>query len=67
MQMPNAIFQSKWKYDPFEAVKDAQGNIYARGAQDRKSLSVQYLEAVRRLKRRGFVPLRTIHITFVPG
>lgn len=32
-----------------------------------KSVGIQHLEAVRKLKAAGFVPRRTIHITFVPG
>ena len=59
--------QSKWSHDPFGAEKDDQGNIYARGAQDMKSVGIQYLEAIRRLKLKGFVPLRTVHVSFVPG
>lgn len=59
--------QSKWSRDPFAAEKDDNGNIYARGSQDMKSLGVQYLEAIRKLKAKGFVPLRTVHVLFVPG
>lgn len=33
--------QEHWTYPPFEAVKDSQGNIYARGAQDMKCISIQ--------------------------
>uniref|UniRef100_A0A8B9P8N5 N-acyl-aliphatic-L-amino acid amidohydrolase n=1 Tax=Apteryx owenii TaxID=8824 RepID=A0A8B9P8N5_APTOW len=55
-----------WTYPPFEAVKDSQGNIYARGAQDMKCVSIQYLEAIRRLKAEGKCFARTIHLTFVP-
>ena len=32
-----------------------------------KSVGVQYLEAVRRLKSKGVTPNRTIHIGFIPG
>ncbi len=59
--------QSKWTHNPFEAFKDDTGKIYARGSQDMKSVGVQHLEAVRRLKSSGFIPKRTVHITFVPG
>lgn len=45
---------------------DRDGNIYARGAQDTKTLGIQYLEAIRRLKLQGFKPKRTIYVTFVP-
>lgn len=48
-------------------MKDDKGNIYGRGAQDRKSQGAQYLEAIRRLKMRGFSPRRTVYVTFVPG
>ena len=54
-----------WTVDPFEAV-EKDGNIYARGSQDMKSVGIAYLEAIRVLKSKGFVPKRTIHVTFVP-
>lgn len=58
---------SMWTHDPFAAHKDPEtGNIYARGAQDMKCVGSQYLEAIRTLKAQGFVPLRTVHVTFVP-
>jgi len=57
---------SKWTYDPFSAHKDEKGNIYARGSQDMKCVGIQYLEAIRVLKAQGFVPLRTVHVSFVP-
>ncbi|KAG8523948.1 Aminoacylase-1 [Galemys pyrenaicus] len=60
------VFKEHWSHDPFEAVKDAEGYIYARGAQDMKCVSIQYLEAVRRLKAEGHHFPRTIHMTFVP-
>ncbi|XP_008055992.1 aminoacylase-1 isoform X3 [Carlito syrichta] len=44
------VFKEHWSHDPFEAFKDSEGYIYARGAQDMKCVSIQYLEAVRRLK-----------------
>ncbi|KAL1782616.1 aminoacylase-1 [Sigmodon hispidus] len=60
------VFKEHWHHDPFEAFKDSEGYIYARGAQDMKSVSIQYLEAVRRLKNEGHRFPRTIHLTFVP-
>jgi len=42
------------------------GMIYGRGTQDMKSVGVQYVEAVARLKAAGFVPRRNIHLLFVP-
>jgi aminoacylase len=62
------VDESKWTHDAFSAYKDPQtGNIYARGTQDMKSVGMQYLEAIRELKKKGFTPRRTIHVTFVPG
>uniref|UniRef100_A0AAQ5Z1A7 N-acyl-aliphatic-L-amino acid amidohydrolase n=1 Tax=Amphiprion ocellaris TaxID=80972 RepID=A0AAQ5Z1A7_AMPOC len=55
-----------WKYDAFSAFKDAEGNIYARGSQDMKCVTIQYIQAVRRLKAEGWKPMRTVHLMFVP-
>jgi len=41
-------------------------DIVARGTQDMKSVCAQYVLAVKNLKRSGFTPRRTIHMTFVP-
>lgn len=60
------VAKEYWSHDPFEAVKDEEGYIYARGAQDMKCVGIQYLEAVRRLKAEGHRFPRTIHMTFVP-
>ncbi len=32
--------QEFWKYDPFEAVKEENGDIYARGTQDMKCIGI---------------------------
>ncbi|CAL8340640.1 unnamed protein product [Lota lota] len=60
------VFQEHWKYDAFTAVKDAEGNIYGRGAQDMKSVTIQYIQAIRRLKAEGNKLMRTVHLMFVP-
>uniref|UniRef100_A0A6Q2ZMI4 N-acyl-aliphatic-L-amino acid amidohydrolase n=1 Tax=Esox lucius TaxID=8010 RepID=A0A6Q2ZMI4_ESOLU len=60
------VYQEHWKYDAFAAVKDSEGNIFARGTQDMKSVTIQYIEAVRRLKAEGKKLMRTIHLMFVP-
>ena len=49
---------------PFSAWEDAQGRIYARGAQDMKCVGAQYLCALKRLL--GKALLRTIHVTWMP-
>jgi len=56
----------KWNYDPFEAFKDENGNIFARGTQDTKALGIQHVLSVVRLKQQGVKLLRTIHVSIVP-
>ncbi|XP_057973541.1 uncharacterized protein LOC131161641 [Malania oleifera] len=57
----------KWVHPPFSAVRTPDGKILARGAQDDKCIAMQYLEAIRTLRHhRGFVPLRSVHISYVP-
>ena len=60
------IIKEKWIYPPFKAHMHEAGNIYARGSQDMKSVGIQYLEAIRRLKLNGVKLKRTVHIVFVP-
>lgn len=61
------VFADRWTYAPFGAEIDDDGKIYARGAQDMKSLGTQYLAAIRALKKDGVNQLkRTIHVTFMP-
>ncbi|KAK3193641.1 hypothetical protein Dsin_024951 [Dipteronia sinensis] len=58
--------QDKWAYHPFSAHLDSAGKIYARGSQDMKCVSMQYLEAIRKLKAAGFHPLRSVYLSFAP-
>ncbi|KAK4475957.1 hypothetical protein MN116_001195 [Schistosoma mekongi] len=61
------VVEKKWSYPPFSGVITPDGKIYGRGTQDMKSVGIQQLEAVRRLKSRGCRQLRrTVFITFVP-
>uniref|UniRef100_A0A672GIE6 N-acyl-aliphatic-L-amino acid amidohydrolase n=1 Tax=Salarias fasciatus TaxID=181472 RepID=A0A672GIE6_SALFA len=60
------VYQEHWKYDAFSAFKDAEGNIYARGTQDMKCVTIQYIQAIRRLMADGWKPIRTVHLMFVP-
>ncbi|CAK9184541.1 unnamed protein product [Ilex paraguariensis] len=58
---------SKWVHHPFSAHLSADGKIFARGAQDDKCIVVQCLEAIKELHNVfAFVPLRTVHMSFVP-
>ncbi|KOB74334.1 Aminoacylase-1, partial [Operophtera brumata] len=58
--------EEEWKYPPYSAFMDLSGNIYGRGTQDDKDVAIQYIEAVRRLRRDNIVLKRTIHITLMP-
>lgn len=60
------VYEENWTHPPFAAEIDEEGRIFARGSQDMKSIAIQYLAAVRHLKKDGFVPKRTIHLMFVP-
>ncbi|KAL9229126.1 hypothetical protein vseg_004628 [Gypsophila vaccaria] len=56
----------KWSHPPFSASLSSSGLIFARGAQDDKSISIQYLESIRNLRSKRFQPIRTVHVSFVP-
>ncbi|CAJ0584244.1 unnamed protein product, partial [Mesorhabditis spiculigera] len=59
------VFEEHWKHEPFSAVKEDNGNIYARGSQDMKCVGIQYLEAIRRHFERGTRQfLRTVHMIY---
>lgn len=61
------VFEEQWTHPPFSAHIDQKGQIFARGSQDMKSVGVQYLAAIRALKKDGVTALkRTIHVVFVP-
>ncbi|XP_063850522.1 aminoacylase-1-like [Scylla paramamosain] len=61
------VFPEHWKYDPFSAHKDENGDIYGRGTQDMKCVGMQYIEALKKLQKEGRGKfLRTIHLSFVP-
>lgn len=61
------VYEELWTHPPFGADMDEAGRIFARGAQDMKSVGMQYLGAINVLKSRGIRLKRTIHISFVPG
>ncbi|XP_014294163.1 aminoacylase-1 [Halyomorpha halys] len=59
-------FQKDWSHDPFAAEIDQEGNIYARGSQDMKCVTIAQLEALRRIKFSEVKLKRTVHMTLVP-
>lgn len=56
-----------WSHPPFAAEIDENGIIYGRGAQDMKSVGMQYLGAIKVLKDQGIRLKRTVHIIYVSG
>ncbi|KNC28371.1 hypothetical protein FF38_01389 [Lucilia cuprina] len=60
------VFPENWTHPPFGAEIDEAGRIYARGTQDMKCVGMQYLGALRALKRSGAQFKRTIYCSFVP-
>lgn len=61
------VFEEHWSHPPFAAEMNENGDIFARGSQDTKSIGIQYLAAIRALKRKDIFQLnRTIHVVFVP-
>jgi len=60
------VDQRFWKCDAFEGKRYENGDIYGRGVQDMKSVGIQHLEIIRKMKLSGVRPERTIHLTFVP-
>ncbi len=64
------VFEQYWKWLPFGAQMDGEGNIYARGTQDMKCVCIMYIEAMRALiaaQKAGAAKFdRTIHLSFMP-
>lgn len=60
------VDQRFWKCDAFEGKQYENGDIYGRGVQDMKSVGIQHLELIRKMKLNNVRPKRTIHLTFVP-
>ena len=59
--------EEDWTVKPFEGFVSEDGTkIYGRGAQDMKSVCIQYIEAIRILARTGFQPTRSVWLSFVP-
>lgn len=61
------VYPELWSHPPFAAEMDDTGRIFARGAQDMKSVGMQYLGAINALKNNGVRLKRTLHVTYVPG
>jgi aminoacylase len=49
-----------------QTLQDAEGNVFARGSQHMKCVSMQYLEVIWNLKSKSFQPLDTLYLSFVP-
>ncbi|XP_050664873.1 aminoacylase-1-like isoform X2 [Leptidea sinapis] len=55
-----------WSHPPFSGEIDENGDLFGRGTQDTKSLSIQHLEAIRNLINNKVTLERTIHISIIP-
>ncbi|KAH9634483.1 hypothetical protein HF086_005476 [Spodoptera exigua] len=64
--MLNSHMDTEWMYPPFAGYMDANGDIFGRGTQDTKDISIQYLEALRKFKKDNITLARTIHLTVMP-
>ncbi|CAH0702372.1 unnamed protein product [Spodoptera exigua] len=60
------VDETEWMYPPFAGYMDANGDIFGRGTQDTKDISIQYLEALRKFKKDNITLARTIHLTVMP-
>ena len=59
------VVEDQWAVPAFQGLR-VDGRVYGRGAQDMKCVCIQYIIALQALKRQGFVPVRTIRLSFVP-
>ncbi|XP_026732407.1 aminoacylase-1A-like isoform X2 [Trichoplusia ni] len=66
MDVVPAAMSDGWTYDPFSGHLDTNGDIYGRGTQDMKSVSIQYYMALRRLKANNIPLLRNVYMTLMP-
>ncbi|XP_059223911.1 aminoacylase-1 isoform X2 [Stomoxys calcitrans] len=60
------VFEEKWTHPPFSAHMDEEGKIFARGSQDMKSVGMQYLAALKVLRKSHKQMRRTVHIAYAP-
>eukprot|EP01060_Flectonema_neradi_P005789 TRINITY_DN13874_c2_g1_i1.p1 TRINITY_DN13874_c2_g1~~TRINITY_DN13874_c2_g1_i1.p1 ORF type:complete len:429 (+),score=89.28 TRINITY_DN13874_c2_g1_i1:80-1366(+) len=60
------VVTEKWTKPAWEGLLTDDGKIYGRGAQDMKSVCIQYLVAVSRLIAAGYKPTKTVHLSYVP-
>lgn len=59
------VVEEMWTVPSFSGHR-IDGRIYGRGTQDMKCVCAQYLFAINKLKNSGYVPLRSIYLSFVP-
>ncbi|XP_072938842.1 uncharacterized protein [Epargyreus clarus] len=60
------VEEKYWTYPPFSAHIDEKCNLYGRGTQDTKCVTIQYMEAIRSLMNSNITLLRTLHIVIMP-
>jgi aminoacylase len=61
------VLEEKWTKPAWEGYfEEETGNIYGRGTQDMKSVTIQHLEALLKIKKSSKQLLRTVHLAVVP-
>ena len=59
------VQEEDWTVPAFDGLRK-DGKVYGRGTQDMKCVCVQYVIAIDKLIKKGFIPERTVHLSFVP-
>jgi aminoacylase len=59
------VEEAQWALPAFAGLR-RDGRVHGRGTQDMKSVCIQYIIALQMLNHQGFVPTRTIRLSFVP-
>ncbi|CAH0406924.1 unnamed protein product [Chilo suppressalis] len=65
MDVVPAAVEDGWSFSPFSG-QISDGKVYGRGTQDMKSVSIQYYEALRRMKEKNISLLRNVYMTLMP-
>ncbi|CAH2991196.1 unnamed protein product [Chilo suppressalis] len=65
MDVVPAALEDGWIIPPFSG-QISDGKIYGRGSQDMKSVSIQYYEALKRIKEKNITLLRNVYMTLMP-
>lgn len=75
MELPGILFNAHydvvpaatdyWTVAPFDGIIK-ENKLYGRGTQDMKCVVAQYIVAIKKMRRSGYLPKRNLFYTFVP-